>query len=301
MSKAKQDVNGIVLEQLARGVVIFDLDGTLFDDSARLTHLRSGLPGDKPTEDDYRRYHKDMKSDPVHQSVLNVLNVCIEHGFRIVFMTARPGCYWDQTTHKIKSVVGHNFVFGAGYELLMRPANNKLSSPRLKKDMVDRFLGSVPKGTSIVAAFDDRPDVTEMLKQYTVPFLVMGGDFADVDEVRRHLDNHANLAAIEAGSVAQARTAADILTLGGETFRERNSNYRDNAVQVGQVMQVLFPNGVTLKTQADHHFYHLFELMVVKLTRFANSDLKHIDSIHDLMVYAAMCENVIEPHSIKVH
>jgi len=301
MSKEKQDANEIALEQLARGVVVFDLDGTLFDDSARLTHLRSGLPGDKPTEDDYRRYHKGMSSDPAHHSVLEILKACIKHGFRILFMTARPTAYWNQTTKKLQDVIVHDFNFGTDYVLMMRPESNKLSSPKLKAEMLSRFLDSAPKGTTIVAAFDDRPDVVEMFKKFTTPFLVTGGEFADAAEVCRHLDNHANLASLEANTKATMRTAADILTLGGETFRERNSNYRDNAVQVGQVMQVLFPNGVTLKTQADHHFYHLFELMVVKLTRFANSDLKHVDSIHDLMVYAAMCENVIEPHSIKVH
>ncbi|WP_211257020.1 hypothetical protein, partial [Xanthomonas pisi] len=39
-------------------------------------------------------------------------------------------------------------------------------------------------------------------------------------------------------------TAADILDAMAATFRERNAVYGDNAVMVGQVMQVLFPNGV---------------------------------------------------------
>ena len=39
--------------------------------------------------------------------------------------------------------------------------------------------------------------------------------------------------------------------------------------------------------------WHLFELMVVKLTRFANSGLTHQDSIHDLAVYAAMVESLV--------
>jgi hypothetical protein len=34
--------------------------------------------------------------------------------------------------------------------------------------------------------------------------------------------------------------------------------------------------------------------MIVKITRFANSGLKHKDSIHDAAVYAAMVESLIK-------
>jgi hypothetical protein len=37
--------------------------------------------------------------------------------------------------------------------------------------------------------------------------------------------------------------------------------------------------------------WHLFEIIVVKLTRFANSRLEHKDSIHDIAVYSAMIES----------
>lgn len=95
-------------------------------------------------------------------------------------------------------------------------------------------------------------------------------------------------------------TAADILGEAADTFRERNAVYKDNAGKVGEVMEILFPNGVRLKTEADHKFYHLFELLIVKLTRFTNSGLHHEDSIHDLMVYAAMLEAIgVDNHDIK--
>lgn len=98
----------------------------------------------------------------------------------------------------------------------------------------------------------------------------------------------------------KTKTAADVLGAAAETFRERNAVYKDNAGKVGEVMAVLFPNGVQLKTEADHKFYHLFELLVVKLTRFTNSGLTHEDSIHDLMVYAGMLEAIgVGSHSIK--
>ena len=33
--------------------------------------------------------------------------------------------------------------------------------------------------------------------------------------------------------------------------------------------------------------------MIVKLTRFSNSELSHLDSIHDCAVYAAMVESLV--------
>jgi len=88
-------------------------------------------------------------------------------------------------------------------------------------------------------------------------------------------------------------TAADILAEMADTYRERNKVYGDNYKLVGDVMMALFPNGVKLETAEQFNIWHLFELIVVKITRFANSELQHEDSIHDLAVYAAMVESLI--------
>ena len=50
----------------------------------------------------------------------------------------------------------------------------------------------------------------------------------------------------------------------------RNKVYGDNWKVVGEVMTSLFPNGVVLKTEEDYNIWHPFELLVVKITRFAN-------------------------------
>lgn len=95
------------------------------------------------------------------------------------------------------------------------------------------------------------------------------------------------------------KDAADILADMATTFRERNKIYGDNYKRVGDVMVALFPNGVQLKSAEDFNTWHLFELMVVKMTRFANSNLTHQDSIHDLAVYAAMVESLIKKDEQK--
>ncbi len=86
---------------------------------------------------------------------------------------------------------------------------------------------------------------------------------------------------------------SQILRSMGETFETRNQMYGQNYKLVGPVMQILFPDGLALKTAHDYELWHLFELMIVKLTRFACSGLTHKDSIHDAAVYAAMVESVM--------
>lgn len=88
------------------------------------------------------------------------------------------------------------------------------------------------------------------------------------------------------------KTAADILDEMAKTFRERNAVYGDNFRMVGKMMAVLFPNGVPPEVLHSDQF-HLFELKLVKLSRFAISNLQHLDSIHDDGVYSAMIESII--------
>ncbi len=85
------------------------------------------------------------------------------------------------------------------------------------------------------------------------------------------------------------------------TFRERNAEYKDNGVLVGELMKVMFPHGIVLSTTKDQEFFHLFSLMVVKLSRFVKSGLKHVDSIHDAAIYAAMQEQLVGDHNITIN
>lgn len=92
--------------------------------------------------------------------------------------------------------------------------------------------------------------------------------------------------------MSSADRTPEVLESMARTFRERNAVYGDNYKMVAQLVAVLFPDGVpqglVLKDQ-----WHLFELILVKLSRFAVSNLSHIDSVHDAAVYAAMIEAII--------
>ena len=88
------------------------------------------------------------------------------------------------------------------------------------------------------------------------------------------------------------KTAADVLAEMSNTFRERNAVYGDNYKMVAKIVAILLPNGVPPELVVTDQF-HLFELIIVKLTRFSVSHLSHKDSIHDTAVYAAMIEAIL--------
>lgn len=78
----------------------------------------------------------------------------------------------------------------------------------------------------------------------------------------------------------------------GKLFADRNAVYKDNYIIVGKVMQALFPDGIELKHPDDFARWHLFELMIVKLTRYAVQYRSggHPDSLNDMINYLAMLQ-----------
>lgn len=87
-------------------------------------------------------------------------------------------------------------------------------------------------------------------------------------------------------------TVPAILEEAANTYRDRTKVYGDNFLMIGPMVKILFPNGVSHEVLTSHA-WHLFELKLVKLSRFAVSNLTHLDSIHDDMVYSAMIEMLL--------
>ena len=77
------------------------------------------------------------------------------------------------------------------------------------------------------------------------------------------------------------------------TFRERGKLYGDNYLRIGHVLAAMFPNGVLLRSAEEHNRYHLYLMMMVKMTRLATTELTHEDSAHDAAVYSAMLAGML--------
>lgn len=80
---------------------------------------------------------------------------------------------------------------------------------------------------------------------------------------------------------------------------ERGITYKENYIALGRVMVALFPNGITLKTEEDFIRYDFLNWMMSKVTRFAQADLRHVDSMMDASVYGAMLAAFVTVNDIE--
>lgn len=86
------------------------------------------------------------------------------------------------------------------------------------------------------------------------------------------------------------KRATSLLREAADVYQQRNAVYKDNFRVVGRVMEALFPNGAPrLHDAEDFNRWHIFELLIVKLTRYvANWDEPDEDSLVDMIPYLAI-------------
>lgn len=246
-------------------IAIFDLDGCLSDDRWRRGALPREDELDKPEAWD--KYHKHCGADaPINVGVLYNHR---DNGDEIVFVTARPAKYRERTNHWIQTMLD---LPSSTYALLMRPNHDRSTSAELKAQLVEEWIHIEREDWKRVVAYDDRDDVL-------AAYRLRGA------EVHRLTAEDAE----DAPQPLKSRSTADVLRAMADTFEERNAVYGDNYRRVAPVIEALWPGGVPGSLVTEPH-WHLFELIVVKLTRFVISDLTHTDSIHDAAIYAAMIE-----------
>lgn len=84
-----------------------------------------------------------------------------------------------------------------------------------------------------------------------------------------------------------AQRVLGILQGAADVYHDRNAVYKDNFRIVGRVMEALFPEGrPPLSKASEYDRWHIFELIIVKLTRYANNfDNPHEDSLLDMLPY----------------
>jgi hypothetical protein len=91
-------------------------------------------------------------------------------------------------------------------------------------------------------------------------------------------------------------TVPELLRAAAATYEQRNKLYGDNYKEFGGIMVAMFPDGLpVIKTFEQHNRFALFVMCLMKLTRYAQAIKRgeaHQDSAHDLVVYAAMLEEL---------
>jgi hypothetical protein len=300
--------------------VIFDLDNCIADDRHRLPLI------DWSKEDlteRYAAYHEACHGDqPFHkEAFMLALSTNSTNAFP-VFFTGRPEAVREKTAQWLEQRFGMH-----GMRLLMmRNDGDNRRAVDVKRDMLINFTAAnhINPG-DILCAYDDRQDIIDMYSAHGIPATLLkihdvcamsppnseinaeartDSDFVSAFPTQRHSmkeHTHNSNTALKTGAlISPEKTAADILFDMAETYRERNKIYGDNFKMVGAVMEILHgPNSIApastlVGTTEQFNIWHLYELLIVKLTRFANSGLTHKDSIRDLAVYAAMVETLLE-------
>jgi len=286
-------------ESLCAKIAIFDLDGCVFDDRKR-RHL---LPtkGTK-NQSEFKLYHDMLFDDLPFSESLGLIFKHHDAGDNIVFNTSRPVSYMAESITALQRVLFRKSKDKIPFTIHMRPTGSDKETVSLKRSVAVKLMAPWVK---VVAAYDDRQDIVDMYRELGIAAQVLDERGlipppAPMSHVEFAEDGPTQKSTFETPPNRE-RDAGDILLDMGRTFKERNALYKDNAVLVGALMAVMFPNGVTLKTPEDFHMWHLFELKIVKLTRFIKSGLKHEDSIHDDAIYSAMCERLVNTHNIQVN
>jgi hypothetical protein len=266
---------------MSESYVILDLDGCISDDRHR-QHL---IP-------QWDAYHGKAHIDaPANQELVAS---ALAHGSLPVIVTGRCASVrsrtelWLRDHFKLWPQGGDGKFDAATLDckpcvLLMRPQGVHRPASFLKPALLDEFDPEWPRKT--LEAYDDRADILrayEMRGVYNTRRLTVDG--LCPDWTPRYM---------KAVVAAANPSAADVLQEMADTYRERNAVYGSNYKMVGPMMRVLFPDGASAELLSSDQF-HLFELMLVKLSRFAISGLQHQDSIHDAAVYAAMIDAILK-------
>lgn len=144
-----------------RPCYIFDIDGTIADNSHRTHHLQQ-----QPK--DWESYHRDVEADGVYQHILGVARKLGEDT-AIVFCTGR---------HEAQRKVTEDFLYRHGFlafEIYMRAENDFRPDHVIKLELLQMIHND---GFKPIMAFDDRNSVVKMWRDAGIPCAqVADGDF----------------------------------------------------------------------------------------------------------------------------
>jgi hypothetical protein len=263
---------------------IFDLDNCLSDDAWRIKYIDWDEPDLCKRYAAYHDHAPRDKADPEKRAFFH--RIVGERGHTPIFFTGRPTRLRSQTATWLLEELGYD----APNELLMfmrRPGDRSRAADLKSMMLTDAMAYGIPLD-SIRGAVDDREDVVEMYKSFGLDSWVVK---IHDEDAYRHTDPLPK-EPVTATLTTEPLSAADILAEASKTYRERNAVYGSNYRMIKPMLDTLFPAGVP-SALVHTHRWHLFELVLVKLSRFAISGLTHQDSIRDLTVYAAMVESLL--------
>ncbi|HYW09010.1 MAG TPA: HAD family acid phosphatase [Longimicrobium sp.] len=155
--------------------VVWDLDGTLSDDSARahFVEVEAGRARD------WESYFDAIDGDSPIAASMEVLRSMHLAGNRIIFLTGRP----EYTRPKTLRWLEANGL--TEYDrLIMRPEGERRPAGYFKVEAVARLR----RDYEVVCAFEDRIDVADHLREAGVPVFLYGAGMQAAAEALEALD-----------------------------------------------------------------------------------------------------------------
>lgn len=163
------------LERARPRAMIWDLDGTLSDDTARAHFVEV----EQGRARDWHSYFDAIDRDPPIAASMEVLRAMHAAGIRILFLTGRP----EYTRPKTQQWLEANGL--AAYDaLIMRPADEVRPAGFFKVDVVRRLRQEY----ELVCAFEDRIDVADAIRRAGVPVFLYGAGAEAAAEALEVLD-----------------------------------------------------------------------------------------------------------------
>ena len=135
------------IENFLPKAAIFDIDGTLFDDSHRRKYLN------EKSEEGFKKYHSLLSRDKPIETICDLLRMHYKSNYTVILLTGRP-IFYERLTKKI---LKDNCLYY--HKLYMRPEGNRLPTLFLKKTIYEKWI--FPFYT-VKVIFDDERRVSDV-------------------------------------------------------------------------------------------------------------------------------------------
>lgn len=128
---------------------IVDIDNTIANNEHRIKYLHQ-------TPKDWKAWHANSMSDTPYWEIIELLNMAVDNGIKIVLCTGRDEFCREDTIEWLNI---HNIYYD---ELFMRPEGDRRNDADVKRELLTqiRELGYNP-----VLVFEDRDRVVEMWRE----------------------------------------------------------------------------------------------------------------------------------------
>lgn len=145
----------------ALGFILCDLDGTLADITHRLQYT-------KDETKDWHKFFEEIPNDVLRGSTLDLILDYEKKGHEIIFVSARPDTYREQTEAWLEKVL-------KGYPihktLIMRKASDTRDDAEVKQQIYDTYF---KEKYPIETVIDDRPKIIRMWRENGINVIDVG-------------------------------------------------------------------------------------------------------------------------------